>query len=308
VAAGWSLVDNFDRYPVGLLNVNGAWSDLSATGLEIFENGGNRFVAPVAGDVAGVLPLRTLTIQENQERTLFFRVFLAGEPVEVVRTVVALTDRNLRFGNENNIGLGPHIGTDGGMGVQVGTANGYLGPVDYAPEPILSPRQTYNIWVDVTNGPFPEDQSSTGDTFTIHIQEEGVGTRATVLMDLAADRDPVGDAVAGPTEPQLDKLVVNGRGGNGTERLLLFDDFYVSKTGFNATVPRPVGFTTPMPDQPPTLAIRRVGGEIEITWSGGTLESSASLPGGWNTVPNASSPYRPQTAALGARQFYRVKQ
>jgi hypothetical protein len=308
VAPGWSLVDNFDRYSAGLLSGKGGWADLSATGMEIIENGGNRLLAPVAGDVAGVLLLRTLTVNEGQERTLFFRVLLAGEPAEVIRTMVALTDRNLRFGNENNIGLGPHFGTDNGVGLQVGAVNGYQGTLEYTAEPVLAPLKAYNVWVDVKNAAFPDDKSTTGDTFTVHIQEDGTEVRTTVLTDIVADRDPVGDAVSGPTEKQLDKLVVNGRGGSGTEKLLLFDDFYLSKSGFNATVPRPFGFTTPMPDQAPTLTIKRTaGGQIEITWTGGTLEAADLVTGAWTPVPGAGAGTY-TTSASGSQRYYRARQ
>ena len=123
-----------------------------------------------------------------------------------------------------------------------------------------------------------------------------------VVQDYHADRDP-----AAVVKSSLDKLVVNARGGSGTEQLVLFDDFYLSKSGLNATVPRAYGFSVPVAPAP-TLAIRLDGTQIEITWSGGTLESSAGLSGGWAPVPNASSPYRPQPAMEGTQRFYRVKQ
>ena len=68
----------------------------------------------------------------------------------------------------------------------------------------------------------------------------------------------------------------------GQERTL-FDDFYLSKSGYLTTVPRAYGMTTPVA-APPTLSIGLVGGQIEITWSGGTLESStrARRPSGNN--------------------------
>ena len=47
---------------------------------------------------------------------------------------------------------------------------------------------------------------------------------------------------------------------------------------------------------------------VEIRWSEGILESSASLPGGWDSVPNAASPYRPEAGLASIRQYYRVRQ
>ena len=47
-----------------------------------------------------VLRLGPLTVAEGQKRTLFFRVYRTGDEAEPVRGQVALTDRNVRFGND----------------------------------------------------------------------------------------------------------------------------------------------------------------------------------------------------------------
>jgi hypothetical protein len=56
----------------------------------------------------------------------------------------------------------------------------------------------------------------------------------------------------------------------------------------------------------PTLSIERVGANILIHFSGGTLESTDRLGGAWNPVPGAVDPY-PVTPD-GAQRFYRAKQ
>jgi hypothetical protein len=88
---------------------------------------------------------------------------------------------------------------------------------------------------------------------------------------------------------------------------LLFDDFYLSQSGYNSSVPRTFGFTTPVTGQAVSLGIKMSGTQIEISWAGGTLESSTSVTSGWAAVPNAAaSPYK--ATPDGGQRFYRVKQ
>lgn len=170
VASGWSLVDNFDRYPEGLLNGQGGWKDLDATEFAVVSVNGNPMAAPRNGDATAVLRLNALTVAEGQQRTLFFRVLRTGDPFEPAKGMVALTDRNVRFGSDvgasgNDIGPGAIVSDELGWGLMLGGANGNNMPVEFF-EPILEPDTVYNVWVDITNGPFPEDRSSTGDTYT----------------------------------------------------------------------------------------------------------------------------------------------
>jgi hypothetical protein len=315
---GWTLLDNFDRYPEGSLAGNGNWANLhyqqAETALIVVTNG-NHFLTTSAGDVMGVLPLGDNAIVEGQERTLFFRAFIRGYPQQPVLNLVALTEANFLNGGENNIGLGAALSSvdsllnpdQTGPRICIGASDGFNAGATYPivpAEPGLLPNEVYNVWVDVTNNVPPSDNANTGDTFTIWVARDGDTTRELVVQDYHADRDPT--AVV---KSSLDKLVVNARGGSGTEQMVLFDDFYLSKSGLNTTVPRAYGFTVPVAPTP-TLAIRMVGSEIEITWSNGILESSSSVgaSGNWAPVTNASSPYRPQPAVVGLQQFYRVRQ
>jgi len=319
IAPGWTLIDNFDRYSEGPLAGVGNWVNLHYQAAEsalIVVTNGNHFLTTSAGDVMGVLRLTgSNIITEGQERTLFFRAYIRGYPLEQAQYLVSLTEMTFLNGGENNIGLGAALGSASGLlnpdqtgpRIGIGAANGFNSGVTYPTvpdEPGLLPDQPYNFWIDVTNNAMPPDLSNTGDTFTVWVAKEGDDTRQLVVQGYYADRDPT--AVVKST---LDELVVNTRGGTGREQIVLFDDFYLSKSGVLTNVPRAYGFSVPVPPPAPlTLSIRIVGGQIEVTYAGGTLESSASVAGGWSTVPNATSPYHPQPAVVGQQQFYRVRQ
>jgi hypothetical protein len=305
VADGWTLLDNFDRYEPGLITGNGTWLDLTSAGFSNVVLNGNVLLAGNGPTVGAVLPLRDLTVTEGQARTLFFRAY-ATVDFEPVRAEVVLTDRNVRFGDEVNNGPGAIISDEIAFVPMVGNANGFGGGIEYY-EPVLEPMEVYNIWVDMTNGPLTE--VDVGDFYSIHIQKDGDPTRTTIISDYAADRSPTGAADTGFTTPDLKSLVVLGRSGNGTTQNLLFDDFYLSKSGYLSTVPRAFGFTEPIPPSEPSgeLTITRADAEIEVSWEGGTLESSTTVTGGWAPVAGATtSPYR--TTPQGAQMFFRARQ
>ncbi len=317
VAPGWTLLENFDRYPEGSLMGNGNWANLhyqpADTALIVVTNG-NHFLTTSSGDVMGVLPLTGNNIvTEGQERTLFFRAYIRGYPQNQALYLVSLTEMSFLNGGENNIGLGSAVSSvssllspdQSGPRIGIGASDGFGVGATYPevpPEPGLLPDTPYNVWIDIKNNPAPADLSSTGDTFTIWVAAEGDSNRLLVVQDYHADRDPTN-----VVSSSLNELVVNARGGSGPEQIVLFDDFYLSKSGLVSSVPRPYGFTVPVPP-PPTLGIRMANGQIEITYSGGTLESSSNVPGGWSPVLNATSPYHPQVPVVGLKQFYRVRQ
>jgi hypothetical protein len=139
-------------------------------------------------------------------------------------------------------------------------------------------------------------------------QKDGAtGPRSTILTNYTSARGQ-GAADVGFATKDLDKLVVSGLTGHSTSTNLFFDDFYLSQSGFNSTVPRVFGFTTPVTNSVPaaTMAIRISGSQVEISWTAGTLESSATVNSGWATVADATtSPYK--VTPGGKQQFYRTK-
>jgi hypothetical protein len=56
----------------------------------------------------------------------------------------------------------------------------------------------------------------------------------------------------------------------------------------------------------PTLSVAMQSGQVVITWSSGTLVSSPTVKGTYNTVPNATSPYK--VTPTGSALFFQTKQ
>jgi hypothetical protein len=317
VAEGWTLIDNFDRYDLGLLNGQGGWGDLDAVDFSVIEHEGNRFAAPHAGDAAAILALGPQTIFEGQQRTLFFRAYLVGEFTEPVNGQVAVTDRRLRFGNEvgGNVGPGALI-TDAQTPTfrYVAGYTGWPAVLDIGPfeNPEIVADKAWNIWVDFNNGPFQYDNTqdppvaiNTGDLYSIHVAEDGSAERFTVFSDEIASRNPIGQADTGFTTKDLDRLILGGIAGHSTSTNLYIDDIYLSKEGYNSTVPREFGFSTPIVEaDPPMMDIQLIGSDISITWDRGVLESTDAIGGSWAPVPGATSPYTPTIE--GTQRFYRA--
>jgi hypothetical protein len=303
VANDWTLVDNFDRYPAGPLANSGYWADLRGVFGMIESRNGNHMVSIPGVDSAAVLNLGPLTIAEGQQRTLFFRMIVRGAPTAALSHVVGITDKNLRWyadvsGNAGPVAR-PTFEVDQWL---LGTLNNVGGVLEFAADPLVV-DQVYNVWIDIRNAPLA-DPENPADSFSVHIQRDGDAARTTVFADYVSDRDPAAvDPIIGGVAPNLDKLFF---AGNNATDSALFDDFYISRGGYNATVPRAFGFTAPVTAAPPTVGVTTANGEIVVSWTGGTLESSASPTAGFTPVAGATtSPYR--AAASEAQRFYRAR-
>ena len=91
--------------------------------------------------------------------------------------------------------------------------------------------------------------------------------------------------------------------GNGATVSAIFDDFYLSTSGYNSTVPKPSAFVVP----PGPLGITQAGSQLQISWTHGTLQSSTSVTGTYVDVPgNPTSPYL--VTPTGESTFYRSRQ
>lgn len=265
-----------------------------------------------------MLQLGRLAVNEGLQRTLFFRFYTGADEFQDVIGQVAITDRPVRFGSDVGANIGP-----GALVERTFTSTFYLYVgayddsstryFDFNAYPLtgLDKLTVYNVWVDITNGPFegPEDApTSTGDTYSIYVQKEGDATRTLVIDGFTSTRDPVGAADTGFTQPDLTRLIVGSLPGHADPTLDVVpwwvDDIYLSQDGFNATVPRPYGYTIPVePNDPPVLSISRDGGDLLIEWTSGSLESSASVTGPYSPVAGAVSPYRVQPTDAG--MFFR---
>jgi hypothetical protein len=193
-------------------------------------------------------------------------------------------------------------------GWYIGARNGFQGfnisnPIDYMAEP-LEAGAVYNVWIDVTNAPLAVYQQDffTVDVFTVYIQKLGDPTRTVAFQDYRSDRDPDWiDVVLGGMLPSLDQVVLLG---NNATHSGLFDDFYLSSTTYNATVPRSYEFTGVLPG---SLTIEVSGAQVEVDWTNGTLQHAPSVTGPWTDVPgNPTSPYL--VAPAGEAMFYRTRQ
>jgi len=137
--------------------------------------------------------------------------------------------------------------------------------------------------------------------YSVYLGVEGQPGRTNLFQDYSTDRNPDGDVVTGAVQPFLDKLLLAMNAGSSA----LFDDFYLSKSGFKATVPRPFGYTVPVEPSPPLRTIQHSGPNVILTWpAGGSLLQASAVTGPWTTNTSASSPYTNSPSA--AQTFYRV--
>jgi hypothetical protein len=164
---------------------------------------------------------------------------------------------------------------------------------------VLQTGVVYSVWIDVTNvfiGDrfFPDNY----DVFSVYIQKEGDPVRTRIFSNFLSDRDlQLDDPLTGglPTD-NLSRIYL---GGNSATDSALFDDFYLSKSGYNATIPRPAGYTGP-------------GARLQLQWTGsqwqilfqGKLQEATSIIGPWSDVPGAVSPHPISTT--GAGRFFRA--
>lgn len=316
VAPGWTLLDNFDQAQLGNLFASGYWNDTSGNAGQVVSVNGNKALRPTAAGIS-FLNLRGLSIQETQACTLFFRMIAGPADAAGVTNIVGLTDKSQRSYGDEFLNIGPVVYptplTNSAVGSDtnawyLGARNGYVGgnvsnPIDYVgnqpqPQEALQPDTVYNVWIDVTNAPLGESAS---DTFSVYVQKEGGGPRTLIFQDYVSDRDLFFvDPVLGGITPVLDKLVVMA---NNTALSATFDDFYLSPAGYNATVPKPYGTVVSPPGAP---SISLSGGQVQITWSNGTLQSSTNVTGPYVDVPGSpSSPY--SVAPTEAAVFYRTR-
>jgi hypothetical protein len=309
---GWLLLDNFDRYAEGNLLNAGYWTDPHGNSAQVVGYNGNKVVKTTTGDSIVYLALRDLTVLEGQTRSLFFRMITIGDTARGITNIVGLTDKSQRGYADEYANIGPVIYlaafTNDMMGITtnawyMGARYGYQGgnvsnPIDYPVEPFLT-NVIYNVWIDVTNASMADYMS---DVFTVYIQKEGDTTRSNLITDYLSDRDiSYQDPVLGGMAPNLDKLIVLG---NNATYSVLFDDFYLSKSGYNASIPRPYGYTGPVAS-PPTIAWS--GSQLEIRWASGTLQQADALTGPWADVAGATAPSY-KTTPSGTGKYYRTRQ
>jgi hypothetical protein len=306
VVANWNLLDNFDFYNPGSLDANGWWIDVSGGGsVAVVANSCNRMARPASTTSAAYLKLNTLSVNSNQSCTLFFRMIPKTTDAATTRNYVGITDRPCNFEYQfKNGNIGPAVQALVNETVQnPGDYQFAARDIPYSlltyDTNVLQVDAVYNVWIDVTNV-FMGDRSYPGheDMFSVYIQKEGDPARTCIFTNFTSDRDNgVSDPLTGgyPTDP-LTRIYL---AGNRSTLCALFDDFYLSKTGYNATIPRAFGYTGPAP----ALQLQWSGSQWQILFQG-TLQASSSVTGTYTNVTGATSPY-PLTSAE-AIKFYRA--
>jgi hypothetical protein len=315
VAPGWTLLDNFDRYQAGPANAPGYWVDARGNSSQYVDYKGNLALKTTTGDSVIYLPLRNLSLKEGEIGTLFFRMITSTNNGT---NMVALTDKGQRGYGDAVQNIGPAVYaqafTNDVWGIDtnawyLGARNGFFGgnvssDIDFGdsvralpPEP-LTFDTVYNVWIEVTNAPMAERAS---DVFSVYIQKNGEAARTLRFQNYLSDRDfDYSEAVLGGMFPTLDKLLVIGNNANFSA---LFDDFYLAKGAYSATVPRAYEFTGSA--APSALQIGKSGDQIQIQWTSGVLQESSNLST-WTDVPGATPPSYTVTPSGNAR-FYRAR-
>lgn len=311
VAAGWSLLDNFDFYQPGVLTTNETWNAIATpdTLMVVQPTNQNRQAAcyAVSGDGSGgILNLQGLAVTAGQARTLFFRMTPLGTPAADVSHLIGITERVGTFWyymTLNNSGPLAYPKWDNAssawwMGVSQNGA-GYAYDTSG-----LTPDAVYKVWIDVTNVPIvnvpgerviPDEE----DLFSVYIQKEGDPDRTLLFENITSDRAlNTVDDFTGTHYPDdvINKLYLMGVSLAGE---VLFDDIYLSKTGILTTTPIGPGYA----GTPPTLQIVKSGGQWQVVFQGKLLEAP-SVNGPWTDVAGATSPYPVTTA--GGPKFYRA--
>lgn len=304
VSVNWSLLDNFDFYSPGLLGPNGWWVDMYGNSVAVVTPGtSNRMVKTLYAASGAYLRLNSLTVSSNQSRTLFFRMVPQGNPLAALRHVVGLTDKAAQFYYQldNNVGpvIQPTVNDPGqNPGDWLMAARNLPYSARTFDTNVLQVGAVYSVWIDVTNVFLNDRAPGNEDHFSVHIQKEGDPTRTTIFEDFVSDRDlAYDDSLTGglPTD-NLNRIVL---GGNSDPESALFDDFYLSKSGYNSSVPRPYGYG----GQAPALQIQKSGNQWQVVFQGKLLESVA-LNGPWVEISGATSPY--PLPATGDKKFYRA--
>jgi hypothetical protein len=294
VADNWSLLDNFDTYDAGLLGQNGWWVDMYGNSVSVVTpSGDNRMAKTILEGASGAyLRLNALTVNENQSRTLFFRMMPTGTPDGVLSQVVGLTDKAAQFYYQLQDSAGPAVRVSVNDPSQnpgdwfLAARNGPLAPLTFPAEP-LQVGALYSVWIDVTNVFIGERTEADLDVYSVYIQKDGQPERTLLFESFLSDRDPqLDDALTGglPTDA-ISRLYLSG---NSAISSALFDDFYLSKSGFNASVPRAAGYTGGGGNA--SIRIERDGASTRIVFEG-RLQEAESVTGGWSNVAGAASPY-----------------
>jgi hypothetical protein len=318
VAEGWRLLENFEAYPGGLIRGQGNWKNPEGEA-RVVNLGANKALGFVGGNDLLGLDLTSLTLMEGESATLFFRFYASLEEMEFPILInMGLTEKPLRFVGDFNANVGPYIQLDGagqwGELIFIQARDGFNAEYDFSNE-TSTLGKVYNFWIDIQNNP------GLPDTYSVYMQEEGTAGRITIFQNFSSDRNPAGSQDLGLPLPDLNTLfLVTSGGGQGTENIL-FDDFYLSSNGFNATVPVPASsFERVDVVAPSEITIVSFGfsaNTFSLTWASEpgvpyTVQRKATITAPWETIASnvagaaGATTTHTDTIAAQPEGYYRV--
>ncbi|MCS7336812.1 MAG: hypothetical protein NZ739_01030, partial [Verrucomicrobiae bacterium] len=200
--------------------------------------------------------LGSRAIGNNQSNTLFFRFAIREVPtLSDIQCNIGITDvGGVRtpgeFGRWN---VGPHITilrqTEGYGGPidlfinnDIGNAGGgFQWTRDLDPNG-LETNRGYYVWMDIQNLETvvdPENQViSNKDVYSVWIMREGETTRTLIASNFLSDRDYLNIPAWQTVYPALQEIGVSILDTYIDTNMIVIDDFYISKAGFESSVPR----------------------------------------------------------------------
>lgn len=325
VASGWRLLENFDELSAGGIGGKANWVNPEGT-FSVVDLGINKVLGFNDGNALTALPLNSLALREGSKATLFFRVYVDPEDSTSTHVVTfGLTERPIRFNGDFNGNVGPYLrldrAPDGGT-VDLQAHNGVNAAYDVVPDAI-QPGSVYRIWIDAENKPFDiqDGVQNGGDVFSAFIQKEGDATRTPLFQSYVADRDAVNiDPTFGTPGTNLTHLFFSAMGASQGTNTVLFDDFYLSTGGFNATSPVPAS-SFKLGEAPQTIQIALASldwtsGAFALTWSSASgrkysIQKAGAVTGSWTEVGTVTATGNTSTftdtSAGGTAGFYLVK-
>jgi len=308
VATGWSLLDNFDFYQPGKLGTNNTWLDMYENTAAVVQSATcNRLARINAVSAAGgaYLYLNDLAFTGGQARTLFFRMTPMGSPTDAILQFIGVSDRVASFyyqwAIQHNAGPLTYPNWDVAnwlMGISAFDSGGLL-----SADTTFNVGSVYKVWIDITNVPIvspfgsriePDEE----DRFSVYIQKEGDPGRTMLFSDIVSDRDlnTQDEYTAHQPDDYINRLIL---GSNSETDGALFDDIYLSKSGYNSTTPIGPGYAGP----PPSLQLQWAGNQWQILFQG-VLQAAPNASGTYTNIAGALSPYPVTTTE--EKKFYRA--
>lgn len=238
IASGWRLLENFETRSPGQIVGQANWKNPDGIA-NVVDLGVNQVLGFDDGNDLSALALNSLTVEEGDQATLFFRLYVAPDQTTPIAIHIGLTEKSIRFVGDFNQDIGPYVRferlageTDLDLAASSSGVYAYSSGLGIR----LQPGTVYNVWVDVENDTFLNG----GDRYSVYLAEEGASDRTLLFQDFVADRNEAGSPELGPAKPDLDHLLAVAIGTGQGVNSVLFDDFYLSGgNALQSSVPVP---------------------------------------------------------------------